>query len=55
VEEKRWKRRGGREEVFIMSFVSVKMAENRVVLVSSTIKTRQHQSSIINPVKHDAL
>jgi hypothetical protein len=46
VEEKRWKRRGEREEVFNMSLVSVKMAENRVVSVSSTIRTRQHQLSI---------
>jgi hypothetical protein len=54
VEEIMLKRRGyveekrvcGREEVFNMPLVSVKMAENRVVSVSSTMRTRQHQLSI---------
>jgi hypothetical protein len=34
----------GREEVFNMSLVSVKMVENQAAPVSSTIRTRKNQS-----------
>jgi hypothetical protein len=46
VEEIMSRRRGGREEVFNMSLVTVMMSKNRVVPVSSTTRTRQHQLSI---------
>jgi hypothetical protein len=55
VEEIMWKRLCGRKEVLNMSLVSVKMAENRSAPISSTIRTRQHRSSIINPLQHDTL
>jgi hypothetical protein len=45
-EEKRWKRRCEREEMFSISLVSVKMTGNRVVSVPSTTRTRQYQLSI---------
>jgi hypothetical protein len=48
MEEKRWNRREEMEEkrCVNMSLVSVAIAENRVVSVSSTTRTRQHQLSI---------
>jgi hypothetical protein len=45
VEEIMWKRLCGREEMFNISLVSIKMVDNRVVRVASTTRTRKHRSS----------